>query len=309
MSANAFAIEDVTVRYGERVAVDRVSFSSPRARVTALLGHNGAGKSSLLSVLTTVRRPDGGTVRIFGADVTCAPTEARRRLGVVFQEPTLDRDLSVERNLWFHARLFGVERAAARARIAALLAAFDLAERARDRAGDLSGGLARRVEVARAMLHGPGLMVLDEPTAGLDPATRRVVWADLLRLCRETGVAILFATHDMNEAELADEIVILNEGRVVRRGTPAELKAGLAASSIVLSTSDDAGACARLAAAGFDATCGGEGVVVRCARPEGHVAVVVGAAGSDVRSVAVRHPTMDDVYIDVAEGAGHAGGA
>jgi ABC-2 type transport system ATP-binding protein len=242
-------------------------------------------------VLTTVRRPDGGTVRIFGNDVCEAPTAAHRWLGVVFQEPTLDPDLSVEGNLWFHARLFGMSRAQAQSRIAAMLTSFGLAERARDDAGDLSGGLARRVEVARALLHAPGLVILDEPTAGLDPGTRRLVWDDLRRLRRDAGVAVLYSTHYMDEAELADEIVILNEGRVVRRGTPAELKADLALSSIALATCDDAGACTRLAAAGFDATLDDDdGVVfVRCDHPERHVAVVVGAAGADVRWVEVRH--------------------
>jgi len=298
MTDGAFAIDEVTVRYGQRTAVDRVSFASPPARITALLGHNGAGKSSLLSVLTTVRAAEAGTVRIFGHNVRREATAARRWLGVVFQEPTLDPELSVERNLWFHARLFGMSRADAQVRIAASLMSFGLADRARTEVGELSGGLARRVEIVRALLHGPGLLVLDEPTAGLDPGTRRQVWDDLRRLRRDAGVAVLYSTHYMEEAEFADQIVILNEGRVVRRGTPAELKAGLAAASIELSTHDDDLACGRLAAAGYDATRQAAGVVVRCDDPERHVAVVVGAAGVDVRTVAVRRPTMDDVYLE-----------
>ncbi|MEU0273322.1 ABC transporter ATP-binding protein [Streptomyces sp. NPDC006307] len=301
--APAFELADVVVRHGRVTAVHGVSMASPPGRITALLGPNGAGKSSLLGVLSTAARPDAGTVRIFGHDVREAPMAARRRLGLVFQERTLDKELSVERNLWFHARLFGMRRADARERIALLLELFELVDRRRQPVEELSGGLARRVEIARALLHRPGLIVLDEPTNGLDPAARATVWADLLRLRAELGVTVLFATHYMDEAEYADEIVILRAGRVVRRGGAAELKSSLEASRIVVSCADEEAAVRQLRTAGFEPLVEPGGVAVHCADPEARIAAVVRSLDVPGLTVSVRHPSMNDVYVAAAGSA------
>ncbi|WP_431034429.1 ABC transporter ATP-binding protein [Streptomyces sp. P6-2-1] len=298
--AAAFELTDLVVRYGSVPAVDGVSLSSPPGRVTALLGPNGAGKSTLLGVLSTVVRPDAGRVRVFGHDVRRAPMAARRRLGLVFQERTLDKELSVERNLWFHARLFGMRRADARARITLLLGLFGLVERRGQPVEQLSGGLARRVEMARALLHRPGLLILDEPTNGLDPVVRASVWADLLRLRDELGVTVLFATHYMDEAEFADEIVILQEGRIVQQGSVARLKSGLESSRLVVSCGDEEEAARQLRAAGLAPLREPGGLAVHCAEPEARIAEVVRALDVPGLTVTVRHPSMNDVYLAAA---------
>ncbi|MGW6605452.1 ABC transporter ATP-binding protein [Streptomyces sp. NPDC055036] len=296
----AFELRGLVVRYGKVRAVDGVSVSSPPGRITALLGPNGAGKSSLLGVLSTASRPHSGTVRVFGHDVLKAPMAARRRLGLVFQERTLDKELSVERNLWFHARLFGMKRADARARIDLMLDLFELTDRRRQSIEELSGGLARRVEIARALLHRPGLIVLDEPTNGLDPSARATVWADLLRLRDRLGVTVLYSTHYMDEAEYADEIVILRQGRVVRQGSLARLKSSLDSSRIVVSCADDEAAARQLRAAGFAPLHEPGGVAVHCADPEARIAEVVRALDVPGLTVAVHHPSMNDVYLAAA---------
>ncbi|MGW4561581.1 ABC transporter ATP-binding protein [Streptomyces sp. NPDC004561] len=296
----AFEMTDLVVRYGKVTAVQGVSISSAPSRITALLGPNGAGKSSLLGVLSTAAKPDGGTVRIFGHDVRQAPMAARRRLGLVFQERTLDKELSVERNLWFHARLFGMKREDARDRIGLMLDLFGLAERRRQPIEELSGGLARRVEIARALLHRPGLIILDEPTNGLDPSARAGVWEDLLRLRDELGVTVLYATHYMDEAEYADEIVILRQGRVVRQGSVDQLKSSLDSSRIVVTCADDEVAVRQLRAVGFEPLVEPDGVAVHCPDPEARIAEVVRALDVKGLTVSVRHPSMNDVYLAAA---------
>ncbi|MFF9345835.1 ABC transporter ATP-binding protein [Streptomyces sp. NPDC014734] len=296
----AFEVADLVVRHGGVTAVRGVSISSPPGRVTALLGPNGAGKSSLLGVVSTAARPDAGTVRVFGHDIREAPAAARRRLGLVFQERTLDKELSVERNLWFHARLYGMKRVDARERIGLLLELFDLADRRRSPVEELSGGLARRVEIARALVHRPGLVILDEPTNGLDPAARATVWGDLLRLRQELGVTVLYATHYMDEAEYADEIVILRQGRIVRRGAVDRLKGGLDASRLVVGSADDEAAARQLRAAGFEPLTEPGGVAVHCADPEARIAEVVRALDVPALTVSVHRPSMNDVYLAAA---------
>jgi ABC-2 type transport system ATP-binding protein len=168
--------------------------------------------------------PAEGSASIFGHDVRTEPVEARRRIGLVFQERTLDEDLSVEQNLWFHARLFGMRAPAARRGITRVLELLGLADRRHDLIESLSGGLARRVEIARALLHEPRLLILDEPTGGLDPEARRSVWTDLNGFRDDLGMTVLYSTHYLEEAEHADDIVIMDTGEVVRHGSPGELK-------------------------------------------------------------------------------------
>ncbi|MFI6999200.1 ABC transporter ATP-binding protein [Nocardia sp. NPDC050175] len=297
MSHKAFELAEIVVRYGSTLAVDSVSLSSAPGRLTALLGPNGAGKSSLLSVLSTASKPESGTVHIFGNDVRTAPTLARAQLGLVFQERTLDKELTVEQNLWFHARLFGMRRADAAEQIDRLLAMLELTEYRRTAVERLSGGTARRVEVVRALLHRPGLLILDEPTTGLDPHSRRVVWRDLLRMRDELGVTTFYSTHYMDEAEFADEIVIMANGRIGRSGSPVDLKDELHAACVRLRTSDDTAAAEHLLTQGFDVVRGFEELEIRCAEPDRRVADIVRAVGVPVLSITVHQPSMDDVYI------------
>ncbi|MFI5493484.1 ATP-binding cassette domain-containing protein [Actinoplanes sp. NPDC051859] len=298
----AFEIDHLRVTYGEVVAVDGISLRSAPGRITALLGPNGAGKSSLLQALSTALIPVAGTITIFGHDVRRQPTLARRRLGLVFQERTLDQDLSVWQNLWFHARLFGLSRHDARRAITRLLEQFDLQSRAGDTVSALSGGLSRRVEIIRALVHRPSLLILDEPTTALDPQARRQVWDDLRRLRAETGTTILYSTHYLDEAEYADDVVIVDGGVVARHGSPAELKAGLASSQVLLTTADDELALLALVAAGFDAVPHSAGIAVLCVDPERRIAEVIAALTVPVQSVSVSHPSLDDVFLALSAG-------
>jgi len=301
---NAFEVTDLLVRYGTVTAVDHLSVSSPPGRITAVLGPNGAGKSSLLKALSTALRPAAGAVQVFGHNVTTDPLLARRQIGLLFQERVLDTELSVRQNLWFHARLFGLSRHRAQQRIDELLGLFELSQRRDQIVSELSGGLARRVEIARALLHKPRLLILDEPTTALDPEARHTVWNDLRRLRRELGMTVLYSTHYMDEAEFADEILIIHNGQVVHHGSPAQMKTRLNSSQLLLSTQDDEAALRRLIAAGFDVVMESGGLAIRCAEPEKQIALVVQVAVVPVLTVSVHHPSMADVYLATTAGSG-----
>lgn len=294
---DAVIVEDLHVSYGDRPALRGVSLRAAPAQITAILGPNGAGKSSLLRCLCTVHPVSPDTVRVFGVDPARNPRRVREHLGVVFQEQTLDSELTVERNLRFHARLYGVPRQQTPARISDTLALLDLTSRRRDRVAALSGGLARRVEIARALLHQPRLLVLDEPTVGLDPQSRRAVWSDLRRLRDALGLTVVFSTHYMEEAEFADTIAILRDGTVAQTGTPRALKTALDASSVLLRTRDDEAAENHLNAAGYPARLTDDGVVVYAPQPEDIIGDLVRACPVAILWVSVRQPSLDDVFL------------
>jgi ABC-2 type transport system ATP-binding protein len=230
--ADALSVEHVTHAYGARVALDDVSFSVAPGRFSVLLGLNGAGKSTLFSVVTHLYAPRSGTVRIFGHDVARESGAALSRLGVVFQSRTLDPDLTVEQNLAYHGALQGMTRAERRERQKILLERVGLADRARDKARHLSGGQMRRIEIARSLLHEPKLLLLDEPTAGLDIKAR----ADILTIVRELaegdGVGVLWTTHLVDEIRPQDHVVVLHKGKVCADASSAEIVAKAAAAGI-----------------------------------------------------------------------------
>ncbi len=293
----AISVDDVCVRYGPNLALDRCRFEVDEGSICALLGHNGAGKSTLMSVLCTMRTPDSGAVSVFGADVSRHAVAVRANLGVVFQEQSLDRELTVRRNLKLHARMYGLARRTSGRRIEELLAVFGLSERADEPVESLSGGLARRVELARAVLHEPRLLALDEPTVGLDPESRRLLWRDLHALRDRTGITVLYSTHYMDEAENADSVVILRDGRVLSEGTPAQLKQRLGRSGLRLRTADDDLAVAGLSAAGFGPIRLDGELFVPAIDPATAIAGVVQACPADVLSLSVQTPSMDDVFL------------
>jgi ABC-2 type transport system ATP-binding protein len=229
----ALSIEHLTHSYGARLALDDVSFTVAPGRSTALLGLNGAGKTTLFSLVTRLFAARRGHIGVFGFDVNRDPGEALRRLGVVFQARTLDLDLSVAQNLAYHASLHGIGAGEARARAEEVLARMDLAGRAGDKARNLSGGQMRRVEIARALLHGPALLVLDEPTVGLDINARAAILAHLRALVAQSGLTVLWATHLLDEVEPGDDLVVLHEGRVLAVGPVEAVVAAQHAKDIV----------------------------------------------------------------------------
>jgi ABC-2 type transport system ATP-binding protein len=222
----AVAIEGVSHRYGARRALDDVTFAIPGATFAVLLGLNGAGKSTLFSLITRLYAVQRGRIRIFGHDIGRASSEALRMIGIVFQPRTLDLDLSVMQNLTYHAALHGIGKREGRVRAAEVLARIALAERADDKVRTLSGGQMRRVEIARALLHRPRLLVLDEPTVGLDIKSRADILGHVRRLVVDDRVSVLWATHLIDEVSDADDVIVLHQGRVLAHGTvPDTVKA------------------------------------------------------------------------------------
>lgn len=204
--------------YGARHALNDVSFSIAAGSFTALLGPNGAGKSTLIALLTRLYDLQQGDIRVMGHSLRQQPRQALRQLGVVFQQSTLDLDLSVEQNLRYHAALHGMAKPLARARIDEELARQQLSERRHEKVRELNGGHRRRVEIARALLHGPRLLLLDEASVGLDPASRLALNRHVRQLCRDDGLAVLWTTHLLDEVQESDDLLILNRGRLVAQG-------------------------------------------------------------------------------------------
>ncbi len=228
----ALAVEGVSHAYGSRRALEDVTFAIAPATFAVLLGLNGAGKSTLFSLITRLFATQRGRIAIFGHDVARESGAALRLLGVVFQARTLDLDLSVMQNLMYHAALHGIGRREARARAHALLERIALADRAKDKVRSLSGGQMRRVEIARALLHQPRLLVLDEPTVGLDIRSRADMLAHVRGLVAENGTSVLWATHLMDEVADGDEVVVLHQGRVLARGAAARIAADAGAADM-----------------------------------------------------------------------------
>nr|WP_252733422.1 ABC transporter ATP-binding protein [Paracoccus marinaquae] len=229
-------IDQVSHNFGRVHALKDVSLIVPRGGFTALLGVNGAGKTTLFSLITRLYNNSSGSIRVAGYDLRRQPVQALARLGVVFQSRAMDADLTVRQNLAYHASLHGIGRAEARERIAAVLAQVGLTEKAGDRVSALSGGQSRRAEIARALIHRPDILLLDEATVGLDVKSRAEVLALTRRLIAENGVSALWATHIMDEIQPDDDLVILHRGEVLRHGSAAEIagKLGLTQAFLTL---------------------------------------------------------------------------
>ncbi len=272
--------------------------------IFGLLGPNGAGKTTTIGMLTTRVVPTGGRALVGGVDVVRRPSKAKREIGVVPQTNTLDRSLNVWENLYFHGRYFGIDRAGARARTDELLARFQLTDKATRKVGTLSGGMAQRLMVARALLHEPRVLFLDEPTTGLDPQSRIALW-DLLRDLHGAGQTIVLTTHYMEEADrLCDRLGIIDSGAMLALGTPSELKAGLDADSVVDIAADgdlDELARALTRVPGVSRTdVRDNGVRVFAPVVTGMLPPLLASAqatGATIRDVSVSEPTLESVFI------------
>jgi ABC-2 type transport system ATP-binding protein len=230
--APALLLDNVVKTYGAIRAVDGVSFTASAGEFIALLGPNGAGKTTLFQLLSGLFVPDSGRIEVMGHDMLRDPVPALAKLGIVFQQPTLDLELTVTGNLLFHAGLHGIPRAIAKTRIEAELARLGLAERAHDKTIQLSGGNRRRVELARALLHEPRVLLMDEATVGLDPASRGDLLKLMLTMRAERSVAVLWATHLCDEVADADRVIVLHRGKVLADTTPGEFIKSAGAATI-----------------------------------------------------------------------------
>lgn len=292
----AVAVEGLTKRYQEKVAVDDVSFAVPDGGVFAFVGTNGAGKSTTIGCLTTVLGFDHGSVQVTGFDVRTQGDRVRERIGVVFQESILDPLLSVRENLRLRGRLSKVEKVSLASRIQEVSGLIGLDGFLDARYGKLSGGQRRRVDIARALLHRPAVLFLDEPTAGLDPASRALVWHTLHELSSPGDLTIFLTTHYLEETEQSARVCIIDEGRIIADDTPARLRA-LHSRSVLTVSSGDAAALVELArAAGADPERQGDSVVIGV--PGADVARrLLAAHGELVRDFEFRHGRMDDVFL------------
>ena len=228
----ALSVERVSHSYGQRKALDDVSFTVPQGSFTALLGPNGAGKSTLFSLITRLFNVRHGAIQILGFDLNDEPGEALRRLGVVFQARTLDLDLSISQNLIYHAALHGLPASAAKKRIGEILATSELHSRLKEKARNLSGGQLRSIEIVRAFMHRPRLILLDEPTVGLDVRSRAAILTEVRRLVRDEGVSVLWATHLIDEIDQDDRVVVLHQGAVRAEGLVQQIVEAERAKSI-----------------------------------------------------------------------------
>ena len=298
MSHPALLVTDLTHRYGDRVALDRVSLDIVPSSFVALLGPNGGGKSTLFRICATLQRPTSGTAAIFGADVRREAGAARRKLGVVFQSPALDIRLTVRENLLHHGRLYGLSGAALRDLIDDALARVGLTDRARDIVLKLSGGLRRRAEIAKVLLTRPALLLLDEPTTGLDPGARRDLWRDLSEIRAGSGTTIVLTTHLLDEAAASDRVVILDRGRIVVDGAPETLTRSLGGDVIRLQAADPNGLATRIRER-FDVSASVVDEEVRVERDNAHtfVAALVDAFPGEIRTVHFGRPTLEDVFV------------
>lgn len=291
-------VEDLTHRYNERVALDRVSFDVFSGEVFGLLGPNGGGKSTLFRILSTQLAATSGEARIFGFDVARAGYEVRRRIGVVFQSQSVDGKLTVAENLRHQGHLYGMRGASLKARIDEMLAQFGLAERAVDRAEKLSGGLRRRVEIAKAMLHRPLLLLLDEPTTGLDIGARHDLWKYLQNLRAYEGVTIMLTTHTMEEAESCERVLLLDEGKAIALETPAALKAQIGGDVVTAQAREPVKLQAKIHAR-FGGAPTVVGDTVRIERERGHefITELIEAFPGEIDAVTLSKPTLEDVFI------------
>jgi ABC-2 type transport system ATP-binding protein len=292
------SVQDVVHRYEERAALKGVSFDVRPAELFGLLGPNGSGKTTLFRILSTLMIPSGGRATIMGFDVARDPNGLRRHIGVVFQAQSIDVKLTAAENLTHQGHLYGLHGAALKARIGEMLGRVGLADRAREKAETFSGGMQRRLELAKGLLHHPSVLLLDEPTTGLDPGARRDLWQYLAILRDEKHVTVIVTTHLMEEAERCDRLAILNEGKVVALGTPDELKHEIGGDVILLDSKNTESLAARIRERfALDAqVLQGQ---VRLERENGHrfITDVVEAFPGEIEAISVSKPTLEDVFI------------
>ncbi len=298
MAESVLIVEHLTHWYGERIALEDVTLQVQAGELFALLGPNGGGKTTLFRILATLMRPTSGRVRLFGDDVLAHPERVRWHLGIVFQSPSVDGKLTVWENLRHQGHLYGLWGLTLRRRIEAVLERFDLRDRAQEPVERLSGGLRRRVEIAKALLHEPSLLLLDEPTAGLDVRARLDLWAYLRALREQRSLTIVFTTHYLDEGEQCDRVAILDRGRLVALDAPDALKAELGGDVIFIESREPEPLRAEIRARwGIDATLVDGALCLRHERGHEFLTRLVEAFPGRILSFMVRRPTLEDVFI------------
>ncbi len=297
-SSAIISVQNLVHRYDSRIALNGISFEVRRAELFGLLGPNGSGKTTMFRILSTLMVPTAGRAVIAGFDVAKEPSQLRRQIGVVFQSQSIDVKLTAYENLMHQGHLYGLRGKALKSRIHEMLSHVGLADRADEKAETFSGGMQRRLELAKGLLHHPSVLLLDEPTTGLDPGARIDLWRYLQILRDEEKVSVIVTTHLMDEANKCDRLAFLNEGKLVALGTPTELKEEIGGDVIVLEAKDPESLAEKLSMRFNIATQVLQGQV-RIEREHGHrfITEVVEAFPGDIDSVSVSKPSLEDVFI------------
>lgn len=293
-------VDNLTKKFGEFTAVDHVNFDVTSGEVFGFLGPNGAGKTTTISMLVTLLAPTEGHATVAGHDIVTEQDAVRHSIGIVFQEPSLDERLTARENLEFHAVLYNMPASKREERIHSVLEMVQLADRANDQVERFSGGMKRRLEIARGLLHTPRVLFLDEPTIGLDPQTRRHMWDYIRDLREREDITIFLTTHYMEEAEFADRIAVMDHGEIVALDTPAGLKKQVGGDIVTVRTSDmqtDAGAIASQ----FDVDVQQQDHALRFEVSDGESFIprFVRDFSGTIQTISVRQPTLDDVFLQL----------
>src|SRR3954468_25024253 len=298
MTIPAIEVRDLTKSFGDVEAVRGVSFEVATGEVFGFLGPNGAGKTTTINMLCTLARPTSGAAYVAGHDSVSERDDVRRNIGLVFQDQTLDGYLTAEQNLKLHAELYGVPSELVAPRMQQVLEMVGLWERRKGQVLTYSGGMRRRLEIARGLMHSPRVLFLDEPTIGLDPQTRSSIWRYIQMLKDSEDITIFMTTHYMDEAEICDRIAIRDQGAIVALDSPEALKAGIASDRVQIHTEDDDAAIAALSERfGIDAQVAEGQVTFSVPSGEEFVPRLFAELGVPIRSVNVSRPTLDDVFM------------
>ncbi len=291
-------VERLTKTFGTLVAVNDISFDVEEGMIFGFLGPNGAGKTTTISILCTLLSPTSGRTLIAGFDCMREPAKVRKSIGIVFQDTTLDKDLTAYENLVFHAYLYSLPKAERRERVDAVLRFVDLYDRKDDLVRKFSGGMKRRLEVARGLLHRPRVLFLDEPTLGLDPQSRSNLWEFITELPKKHNVTIFMTTHYMEEAEVCDRIAIIDHGKIIAMDSPEELKKMVGGDVVSITTTDNARArhdiehLFRMNVAEKE-----NALYVTCSRGDTCIPELIRTLGERVLSVRIQRPTLNDVFL------------
>ena len=297
MAQNVISVEHLTKKFGSLTAVDDVSFHVEEGTIFGFLGPNGAGKTTTINILCTLLAPTSGHASIDGHDCMEEPSMVRRSIGIVFQDTTLDKDLTAYENLAFHAYLYGVPRREVKQRVHDALEFVQLVDRRDDLVKRFSGGMKRRLEVARGMIHRPRVLFLDEPTLGLDPQSRANLWEFITELPGRHKMTVFMTTHYMEEAEVCNRIAIIDKGKIVLEGTPDELKKSIGGDVIYLRATDNERARRTLAEASIESEARGKDLFVKSHQGDRCIPEIIRALGDSVISIRLERPTLNDVLL------------
>jgi len=297
-NSHIIEVEHLVKSYTDLIAVNDISFSVDQGEVFGLLGPNGAGKTTVINILCTLSKPTSGKASINGFDVNHQQSQVRQCIGLVFQDPSLDERLTALENLKFHSMVYNIPASVRKERIEQALRMVELWERRRDIVKTFSGGMKRRLELARGLIHRPKVLFLDEPTLGLDPQTRSRLWDFILGLRQREGTTIFLTTHYMDEAEYTDRIAVMDYGKIIALDSPKGLKSMVGGDMISLNTVDDQRAQAELQERyHIKARCDGEQVTFEIANGERFIPTLIKEFDTDILSISLRRPTLDDAFL------------